>query len=98
MITFPGRVSVSRESLDAVIFDEGIASAIAEEKSAADEPLAGDRKLTGKVIKAENIKHLLSCFHRRVFPFERIATVYCVEKIPRSPLKKVLSQELILSL
>ena len=48
LIAFPGRVSVSREGLDAVIFDEGIASAIAEEKTAADKPLAGDRKLDRK--------------------------------------------------
>jgi hypothetical protein len=48
LFTFPGRISVSREGPDAVIFDEGIAPAISEEKNAADDPLAGDRNSTRK--------------------------------------------------
>jgi S-adenosylmethionine decarboxylase len=50
--TFPGRISAEREAPDAAIFDEGIASAISEEKGAADGRLAAGRKLTGKVNEA----------------------------------------------
>jgi hypothetical protein len=50
--TFPGRISAEREAPDAAIFDEGIASAISEEKSVADGCLAAGRKLTGKVNEA----------------------------------------------
>ena len=39
------RISVSRERPDVAFCDEGIALAIAEEKNAADDLLAGDRKL-----------------------------------------------------
>lgn len=49
MFTFTGRISVSREESDVVIFDKGIALAISEEKSTADDPFAGDQKLTEKV-------------------------------------------------
>ena len=57
MFTFTGRISVKRKASDAVVFDEGIAPAISEEKSAADDALVGDRKLTEKVNKAKyNIK------------------------------------------
>ena len=38
LITFSVRISVSREGAAAVIFDEGIALAISEEKSTADAP------------------------------------------------------------
>jgi 2-oxoglutarate dehydrogenase E2 component (dihydrolipoamide succinyltransferase) len=51
--TFPGRISAEREAPDATIFDEGIASAISEEKSAADGCLGAGRKLTGKVNEAD---------------------------------------------
>ncbi len=52
-----GRISVSREGAAAVIFDEGIGLAISEEKSTADDLLAGDRKLTEKV----NAAAILAC-------------------------------------
>ena len=45
VFTPSSRISVSRERLDVAFCDEGIALAIAEEKSAADDLLAGDRKL-----------------------------------------------------
>ncbi|MFI5344644.1 MAG: hypothetical protein ACHQUC_10555, partial [Chlamydiales bacterium] len=53
LFTFSGRISVSREGSDALVFDEGIAPAISEEKNRADDSLAGDRKLTEKVNKAD---------------------------------------------
>jgi lipid-A-disaccharide synthase len=53
--TFSGRISAEREVPDAAIFDEGIASAISEEKGAADGCLAAGRKLTGKVNEAKII-------------------------------------------
>jgi ribonuclease HII len=46
---FPGRISAEREAPDAAIFDEGIASAISEEKGVADGRLSLGRKLPGKV-------------------------------------------------
>ncbi|MFI5344147.1 MAG: hypothetical protein ACHQUC_08000 [Chlamydiales bacterium] len=46
MITYSVKFSVSREGSDALVFDEGIAPAISEEKNRADDSLAGDRKLT----------------------------------------------------
>ncbi|MFI5343477.1 MAG: hypothetical protein ACHQUC_04575, partial [Chlamydiales bacterium] len=49
------RISVSREGADALVFDEGIAPAISEEKNRADDFLAGDRKLTDEVNKAKNL-------------------------------------------
>jgi hypothetical protein len=48
------RISASRERADGEIFDEGIASAISEEKSLADDPLAGGRKLSGGANKPEH--------------------------------------------
>lgn len=50
MITFTGRVLVSREAPDAVIFDKGAALAVSEEKSTGDAVLAGGRKLAEKVM------------------------------------------------
>lgn len=61
LFTSSSRISVSREELDVAIFDEGKALAILEEKSAADAPLAGDRKLTEEVNKA--VKSLLYKVH-----------------------------------
>lgn len=48
-----GRVSASREGSDDVIFDEGIALAISEEKSALDDPLAGGLNSAGGVNSPE---------------------------------------------
>lgn len=42
----------------------------------------------------ENIKKLIDGYSERTFPFERLSYVHCVEKIPRSPLGKVLKNEL----
>ena len=53
LFTFTDRISDSREGSDIEIFDEVIAPAIAEEKSAIDDPLADDRKLTEKVNSAD---------------------------------------------
>ena len=44
MIAFADRISISREEADAGIFDEGIASAIAKEKSTADDFLGGEKR------------------------------------------------------
>ena len=49
MFTFTGRISAKRKAPDAVVFDEGIAPAISEEKNTADGRLAAGRKLTVKV-------------------------------------------------
>ena len=49
MFTFTGRISAKRKAPDAVVFDEGIAPAISEEKNTADGRLAAGRKLTAKV-------------------------------------------------
>jgi len=49
MFTFTGRISAKRKAPDAVVFDEGIAPAISEEKNTADGCLAAGRKLTVKV-------------------------------------------------
>ncbi len=51
--TFTGRISAKRKAPDAVVFDEGIASAISEEKNTADGRLAAGRKLTEKVNMAQ---------------------------------------------
>ncbi|MFI5342642.1 MAG: hypothetical protein ACHQUC_00305 [Chlamydiales bacterium] len=53
MISFLVRISVSREGSDALVFDEGIALAISEEKNRSDDSLAGDQKLTEKEITAK---------------------------------------------
>ena len=52
LFTFAGRISASREGVDAAMFDEGIASAISKENNAADTLFAGGRKLTEYVNKA----------------------------------------------
>ena len=49
VFTPSSRISVSRERLDIAFCDEGIALAIAEEKKAADDLLAGERKLIEEV-------------------------------------------------
>ena len=51
LFTFPGRISIRRETPDVGDRDEGIAVAIAEEQSPTDGRLAADRKLTEKVNK-----------------------------------------------
>ncbi|MFI5343470.1 MAG: hypothetical protein ACHQUC_04540, partial [Chlamydiales bacterium] len=55
LFTSSVRISVGREGSDALVFDEGIAPAIWEEKNRADDSLAGDRKLTDEVNKAKNL-------------------------------------------
>ena len=42
----------------------------------------------------EEIKQLINRYHERVFPFERISQIHHLEQIPRSPLKKILREEL----
>ena len=53
VFTPSSRISVSRERSDVAFWDEGIALAIAEEKNAAEDLLAGDRKLLQEVNRAE---------------------------------------------
>jgi autotransporter translocation and assembly factor TamB len=60
LFTSSVRISVSREGSDALVFDEGIAPAISEEKNRADDSLVGDRKLTDEVNKAD--QHIVE-FH-----------------------------------
>ena len=42
----------------------------------------------------ESVKRLVERYHLRVHPFERISFIHSVNKIPRSPLNKVLKAEL----
>ncbi len=53
LFTLADRISVEREVLAVATFDEGIASAIFEEKDATDRRLAAGRKLTEKVNEAQ---------------------------------------------
>jgi O-succinylbenzoic acid--CoA ligase len=47
---------------------------------------------------AGDIQILIDRFHQQVFPFEQIRFVHCIDRIPRSPLGKVLREELKLLL
>ncbi len=40
------------------------------------------------------VQNLVDSFHKRVHPFERVSFIHSVNKIPRSPLNKVLKTEL----
>ena len=59
MFTSSSRISVSRERSDVAFCDEGIALAIAKEKNAANDLLAGDRKLIEEVNTASNLIEMI---------------------------------------
>ena len=81
MFTFTGRISAKRKAPDAVVFDEGIAPAISEEKNTADGRLAAGRKLTVKVNMARTAVSRFNDDRReeRAFVTPQLHPVECFE-------------------
>ena len=72
LFTFTGRISAKREASDVVVFDEGIALAISEEKNATDERLAAGLNFPEKVNKAAiSLSRYLSYMHNSQLEISR---------------------------
>ncbi len=89
-------VKIGGESVDLARLD-GILASIAGERAAV---LAVDDRRLGHVIhlaveSALNADDVATAFNARVHPFERARGVHRVERIPRSPLGKLLRTELL---
>lgn len=60
-----------------------------------DERLGRSIHLFAAKITPMSLKPIIESFHKRVLPFEKIRQIHIVDRIPRSPMQKVLRGELV---